>query len=102
MRNSIINESSKLFDIVGALTGTWYEYDRNGWHIVKTPFMLSMTGSFDAGPVALPVIPTRYGNAVWSNGTSGGVILVKPKQATVILPQKAFVYVTIHGIENKL
>ena len=102
MRSGIINETSKLTDIVGVLTGRWYEYDRMGWHIVKTPFVLSMSGSFPAGTVEFPVVPNRYGNATWSNANGGGVLLVKPKQTNIVLPQNAFVDITIYGIEDKV
>ena len=95
MRSGIINETSKITDVVGVLTGSWYEYNRNGWHIVKTPFVLSMSGSFAAGPVEFPTIPNRYGIA-------RGNILVKPKQTNIVLPQNAFVDITIYGIEEKL
>lgn len=102
MRSGIINETSKLTDIVGVLTGSWYEYDRMGWHVVKTPFVLSMSGSFAAGPVEFPTIPNRYGIARWANDTASGNILVKPKQTNIVLPENAFVDITIYGIEEKL
>ena len=96
MRSAIINETSKITDVLGVLTGSWYEYNRNGWHIVKTPFVLSMSGSFAAGPVEFPTVPNRYGIARWAN------ILVKPKQTNIVLPQNAFVDITIYGIEERL
>ena len=102
MRNAVINGGSPKEDVWGVLTGSWYEYNRNGWHIVKTPFVLSMSGSFAAGPVEFPTIPNRYGIARWANATASGNILVKPKQTNIVLPENAFVDITIYGIEEKL
>lgn len=102
MRNGIINKGSKLSDIAGVLTGSWYEYDRNGWHVVKTPFMLSMSGSFEKGTVEFPTVPDRFGLATWANNDGGGVMVVKPKQTNIVLPENAFIDVVIHGIEEKL
>ena len=100
MRSGIINETSKITDVVGVLTGSWYEYDRNGWHVVKTPFVLSMSGVM-RGPVEFPTIPNRYGIARWANNTASGNILVA-KQTNIVLPENAFVDITIYGIEEKL
>lgn len=102
MRSAIINKTSNITDVLGVLTGSWYEYDRMGWHVVKTPFVLSMSGSFAAGPVEFPTIPNRYGIACWANATASGSILVKPKQTNIVLPENAFVDITIYGIEEKL
>ena len=101
MRSGIINETSKITDVVGVLTGSWYEYDRMGWHVVKTPFVLSMSGSFAAGPVEFPTIPNRYGIARWANNTSSGNILVKPKQTNIVLPQNLNVSLNIVGFGAK-
>ena len=57
MRNAIITGSSKTSDIVGVLTGVWNEYDERGWHIVKTPFFVSLSATLQAGPQILPVTP---------------------------------------------
>lgn len=101
MRSTIINESSKLSDVMGVLTGAWYEYDRRGWHVVKTPFMLAMAGSFTAGTVELPLVPSRFGIARWANDTTSGMFPVKPKQTNIVLTDNAFVEIVIYGVEDK-
>ena len=57
---------------------------------------------FRGGAVEFPTIPNRYGIARWANNTASGNILVKPKQTNIVLPENAFVDITIYGIEEKL
>lgn len=54
MRNGQINATSPKEDIVGALTGTWNEYDSDGWHVVVTPFFTVLSGTFKAETVRFP------------------------------------------------
>ena len=50
MRSALINSNSPKEDVWGVLTGIWNEYDEREWHVVKTPFMVAMTATLDAGP----------------------------------------------------
>lgn len=97
MRNGIINETSKLTDIVGVLTGIWNEYDEREWHVVKTPFMVAMTATLDAGPNILPVTPPRTSLLSWANSEHSGSIVVKAKDRNFTLPEKSVVQVIMFG-----
>lgn len=54
MNSAIINKGSQVNDVLGLLTGEWSEFDRDGWHIVKTPFFVTVNAVVDAGSKALP------------------------------------------------
>lgn len=54
MNSAIINKGSQVNDILGLLTGEWSEFDRDDWHIVKTPFFVSISAVVEKGSKSLP------------------------------------------------
>ena len=97
MRNAIITGSSKTSDIVGVLTGVWNEYDEREWHVVKTPFMVAMIATLDAGPNMLPVTPPRTSLLSWANSAHSGSLVLKAKDRNFTMPEKAVVQVIMFG-----
>lgn len=97
MRNAVINGGSPKEDVWGVLTGVWNEYDDREWHVVKTPFMVAMTATLDAGPQILPVTPPRTCMLHWSNANGSGCVVLKAKDRNFTLPEKAVVEVTMLG-----
>lgn len=56
MRNSTINGTSPLSDVLGALTGTFEEVRGKGgeWSYTKTPFFVALYATLTQGPHVLP------------------------------------------------
>lgn len=102
MRSAIINGGSSTQDVLGVLTGVWNEYEERGWHIVKTPFFVSMTATLSAGPQILPVVPRRPCILRWANGFgNSGNIAIKAKQKDFTLPENAVVQIELFGTETQ-
>ena len=100
MRSALINSNSPKEDIVGVLTGVWSEYDagpNKEWHVVKTPFMVAMTATLDAGPNMLPVTPPRTSMLSWANSAHSGSLVIKAKDINFTMPEKAVVQVLMFG-----
>lgn len=97
MRNGIINAGSSKEDVWGVLTGIWNEYDEREWHVVKTPFMVAMTATLDAGPNMLPVTPPRTSLLSWANSAHSGSLVLKAKDRNFTMPEKAVVQVLMFG-----
>lgn len=97
MRNALINSNSPKEDVWGVLTGIWNEYDEREWHVVKTPFMVAMTATLDAGPNMLPVTPPRTSLLSWANSTHSGSLVLKAKDRNFTMPEKAVVQVLMFG-----
>ena len=97
MRNALINMNSQKEDVWGVLCGIWNEYDDREWHVVKTPFMVAMTATLDAGPNILPVTPPRTSLLSWANSEHSGSIVVKAKDRNFTLPEKSVVQVIMFG-----
>lgn len=98
MRNAIINAGSKNEDVLAALTGTWNETDIQGWHVVRTPFFVALSGSLQAGSHTLPCtfsMPVG-GTAVDTNGNVTGFV-VRPGDKAVKLEQAAVVQLLAFG-----
>lgn len=97
MRNALINSNSPKEDVWGVLTGIWNEYDEREWHVVKTPFMVAMTATLDAGPNMLPVTPPRTSMLSWANSAHSGSLVLKAKDRNFTMPEKAVVQVLMFG-----
>lgn len=97
MRSAVINGGSPKEDVWGVLTGVWNEYDDREWHVVKTPFMVAMTATLDAGPHILPVAPPRTSLLSWANSEHSGSCIVRAKDRNFTLPERAVVEVTMLG-----
>ena len=97
MRNALINSNSPKEDVWGVLTGIWNEYDEREWHVVKTPFMVAMTATLDAGPNMLPVTPPRTSLLSWANSAHSGSLVIKAKDRNFTMPEKAVVQVLMFG-----
>lgn len=100
MRNSTINAGSPPSDIWGALTGVWDEKEktRSGWNYTKTPFFVSIYGTFPAGTYTLPF---RFGdnvilNIAYGDGTSENRVL-KVTDKAVKISQAAAMQVVAFG-----
>ena len=97
MRSALINSNSPKEDVWGVLTGIWNEYDEREWHVVKTPFMVAMTATLDAGPNMLPVTPPRTSLLSWANSAHSGSLVIKAKDINFTMPEKAVVQVLMFG-----
>ena len=97
MRNGVITANSTREDILCVLTGIWNEYDEREWHVVKTPFMVAMTATLDAGPNMLPVTPPRTSLLSWANSAHSGSLVIKAKDRNFTMPEKAVVQVLMFG-----
>lgn len=97
MRSALINSNSPKEDVWCVLTGIWNEYDEREWHVVKTPFMVAMTATLDAGPNMLPVTPPRTSLLSWANSAHSGSLVLKAKDRNFTMPEKAVVQVLMFG-----
>ncbi len=97
MRNAVINGSSPMSDVLGVLTGVWNEYDDREWHVVKTPFMVALTATLNAGPQILPVAPPRTSLLSWANAEHSGSLVLKAKDKNFSLPENAVVQAIMFG-----
>ena len=98
MRSGIIDRGSGLAQIAGILTGTWSEFDRGKFHVVKTPFLLSLSATLDAGSTELPfqfTVPVA-GSVVHNNGSMTGVV-IRPGQTAVNLNSPGLFTLTVYG-----
>ena len=97
MRNAVINGGSPKEDVWGVLTGVWNEYDDREWHVVKTPFMVAMVATLNAGPQILPVAPPRTSLLSWANAEHSGSLVLKAKDKNFSLPENAVVQAIMFG-----
>ena len=97
MRSALINSNSPKEDVWGVLTGIWNEYDEREWHVVKTPFMVAMIATLDAGPNMLPVTPPITSLLSWANSAHSGSLVLKAKDRNFTMPEKAVVQVLMFG-----
>lgn len=98
MRSGIIDAGSGLPQIAGILTGTWSEFDRGKFHIVKTPFLLSVSAVLDSGSTELPFrfdVPVA-GTVVEDGGNVTGVV-IKPGETAVHLDAPGLFTLTVYG-----
>lgn len=99
MRSGIIDMGSTVRDIAGVLTGNWSEFDRGEFHVVKTPFLLSLTAVLDAGSTALPFqfdVPVS-GKVTEASGNVVGKV-IKPGDTAVELDNPGLFELTVYGI----
>lgn len=97
MRNAVINGGSPKEEVWGVLTGVWNEYDDREWHVVKTPFMVALTATLNAGPQILPVAPPRTSLLSWANAEHSGSLVLKAKDKNFSLPENAVVQAIMFG-----
>jgi len=100
MRSVIVDAGSKQSDIWGLLQGTWNEYDRGSWHIVKTPFFLVLKATAEAGGLPLPF---RFNEPVaglmyFSEGDVQSVV-VRPGENSINVPSTCIVKFQLFGNE---
>lgn len=87
MNSAIINRGSQVNDVLGLLTGEWAETDRDGWHIVKTPFFVSVTGTVGAGSHALPFrVRNTCAGLLYKQDNSVEAVVVRPGDTAVDMP----------------
>lgn len=97
MRSGIITGNSPLQDILGILTGAWNEFDRAGWHIVKTPFFVHCEGVFNAGRHEIPFAPGSTKALSWTAKDRSGSVVIKAGTTGFNIPENAFCEITIFG-----
>ena len=100
MRNGIINAGSSKEDVLAVLTGTWNEYNDRGWHIVKTPFFVALSGTFQAGRQQLPGKPKTACLLTWANANGDGHVVIPALATGFDLPENAIVNLTLFGTET--
>lgn len=84
MNSAIIDKGSKSNDILCLLTGEWTEFDRDNWHVVKTPFFVSVTSVVSAGPQALPFqVKNPAPGILYKADNSVEAIVVRPGDTAV-------------------
>lgn len=100
MRNGIINGSSPMSDVLGALTGIWNHY-RTGldkqWLVTKTPFFIHMEATLQAGTHQLPIAPNQTKALYWTSKDSYGSILIRAGAKQFKLDYPSYVELTIFG-----
>ena len=98
MRDGAINGGSQFQEVLGILTGQWQEFDRNGWHVVLTPFFVVLTATLDAGKTPLPYkfkVPVA-GTVAYADGSVGAVI-VKPGENAVEIAKPGIMQFNVFG-----
>lgn len=103
MYSGLVGQNTPIIDILTVLTGTWDEHTDHDWHVVMTPFFVSMDRVVDKGSVALPfkvTIPT----AALLFGKSGNAhaIVVKPTDDAIYCPESGLVQINIFGSTSQL
>lgn len=100
MRSAIIDSGSKQSDIWGVLTGMWNEYDQGDWHIVRTPFFLTLSATLEAGGHPLPF---RFKHPICGlvHGTDGAIssVVVRPGENSVNIASTSIVKFSLFGTE---
>lgn len=87
MNSAIINKGSQVNDVLGLLTGEWSEFDRDGWHIVKTPFFVSLTAIVAAGRRVLPFqVKNTCAGLLYRQDNSVEAIVVHPGDTCLDMP----------------
>lgn len=100
MRNSTIDAGSDLKQILGVLTGTWSEFDRGEFHVVRTPFMLSLSAVLDSGSTELPFrfdLPVAA-TVVENNGRVVGHV-IRPGDTAVHLDNPGLFNLVVFGAQ---
>lgn len=100
MRSTIIDAGSKQSDVWGLLQGTWNEWDTGEWHVVRTPFFLTLTAICDAGGHPLPFkfkVPV-CGIKYYGNGDIGAIV-VRPGENSINVTSKCVVKFQLFGNE---
>lgn len=97
MRPAVINQGSQLSDLQGVLTGTWNEYDKDGWHIVVTPFFTHISATLDPGSHVLPVKVTRTSAMLLTGDGVVGACIVKVGQTAVSVGMPCLAEMTMWG-----
>ena len=100
MRSTIIDAGSKQSDVWGLLQGTWNEFDKDSWHIVKTPFFLTLTATCSEGGHPLPfkfkvpIVGIKYFG-------DGGIeaVIVRPGENSINVTEKCVVKFQLFGNE---
>lgn len=98
MKSGQINRNSPVVDLLEICSGTWNEYDSDGWHVVKTPFFLSLSGVFDAGSHVVPFsfsVPVA-GTLCCADGSVEAVI-VRPGDSAVSIGKPGLVTMSLFG-----
>lgn len=100
MRSVIIDAGSKQNDVWGLLQGTWNEFDKNDWHVVRTPFFLVMTKTCEQGgnPLPFKFKDVVCGLCYLSDGTTKSVI-VRPGENSINVDTKCIVKFQLFGHE---
>lgn len=98
MKSAVINKTSPYGDLLEMMAGSWVETDRDGWHIVRTPFFLVMTAVLDPGRHVLPFkfqvpVAARISNA---DGTAEAAI-IKPGDEAVNVTKPCILDLQVFG-----
>lgn len=103
MYSGLVTKSTPIIDVLTVLTGVWDESNKNGWHVVTTPFFTSIEAVVDKGSVALPYTVSEPVPAMLF-GKSGTVsaIVVKPGDTAIPVPESGVVRLQVFGSPDKL
>lgn len=103
MKSGTINRTSPYVDVVEQLTGTWNEYDADGFHVVVTPFFTVLTATLDAGSAGLPFRVTMpvAGTISHADGSVEAVI-IRPGQTAVSVDSPGIFQMQMFGESAKV
>lgn len=102
MKSGQINRYSPFVDAVEILTGTWNEYDADGFHIVVTPFFTVLSAVLDAGSAALPFrVTTPVAGTLFHDGGIEAVI-IRPGQTAIHTSEAGILQISLFGEQAKI
>ena len=103
MKSGQINRSSPLVDAVEILTGTWNEYDADGFHIVVTPFFTVLSAVLDAGSAALPFrVTTPVAGTLFHDGGGIEAVIIRPGQTAIHTSEAGILQISLFGDQAKI
>lgn len=103
MKSGQINKTSPYVDLLEILSGTWNEYESDGWHIVKTPLFLSLTGTFSAGSHVLPfTFSIPIAGTLYAADNTIASVIVRPGETAINIGKPGIVQMTLFGQQSAI
>lgn len=103
MYSGLVSKTTPVIDLLTVLTGAWDERTEHDWHIVMTPFFVTMDRVVDSGSVALPYKVTVPVPAVlYCNSGDVKALVVKPGDTALSVPEPGCVQISIFGSSSQV